>query len=75
MHPQDLQRTAYTVECFLNARRLKDDHLFYHNGAVCHYSNGSRVSQFDVPRARQTKTLRCNAAKLSTAQLSARMPN
>ena len=24
MTPQDLQRTAYTVECFLNALRLED---------------------------------------------------
>ena len=88
MQPQDLQRTAYTVECFLNAlrlddgperteleetlvhwltdaSRLKDDHLIYQQGAVSCYSRGHVTAYYEVPKARQEKTLWCNAAKLS----------
>ncbi len=88
MQPQELQRTAYTVECFLNAlrlddsserteleetlvrwlidpARLKDDHLIYQEGAVACYSRGHVTAYYEVPHARQQRTLWCNAAKLS----------
>ena len=88
MQPQELQRAAYTVECFLNAlrlddgperteleetlvhwrmdaARLKDDHLIYQEHAVACYSRGHVTAYHEVPKARQEKTLWCNAAKLS----------
>lgn len=88
MRTQDLQRTAHTVECFLNALRLNDgferteleetlvhwlvdvarlgeDHLIYDQGAVSCYSRGHVTAYYEVPRARQEKTLWCSANKLS----------
>ncbi|MES2583139.1 MAG: hypothetical protein V4627_10515 [Pseudomonadota bacterium] len=88
MHPSDLQRTAHTVECFLNALRLPDgplrtdleetlvrwlvdparlreDHLIYEPCAVSCYSRGHITAYYEVPLARQDKTLWCSAKKLS----------
>lgn len=86
--PQNLQRTAQTVELFLNAlrlvdgserteleealvrwlvdgARLQDDHLIYQHSAISCYSRGHVTAYHEVPLAHQTRTLWCNARKLS----------
>ena len=86
--PPNLQRTAQTVERFLNALRLADDsarteleetlvrwlvdgarlqedHLVYQQFAISCYSRGHMIEHYEVPWADQTRTLWCNARKLS----------
>ena len=53
------------VHWLVDGARLQDDHLIYQNEAISCYSRGHVTAYYEVPLAKQSKTLWCNARKLS----------